>query len=664
MYRKIQDLSGGPWFRLLTLQPLVHRFDERIVVEVQACQLHDGRPYEALSYCWGDLSERVPITLNGSIHFVTKNLHKALQHLRSQSRMKTMWIDALCINQDDLKEREHQVKLMGDIYMRAQRVLVWLGSEDDDTHLAFWFFQQIDHEDDLDGVYPKTNKPGTSLRYRHDIPDSAHQPEVQDDRDFHGVPSEVVASVYRVLDKPWWHRVWVIQEFAFAREIFFLCGRFLSSEYALKRCYDITIEETSRTTGRRDLLDEGVLAAGVFADRASLFQVRAAVQAGAKLSLLELLIQFRTFKATDARDKVYSLLNLMEPEPYQGGILVDYGISVEECYRQVAATLLLHNTPYDLLNVYNGATIAADASFPSWVPDWREQTKFLYLPIIRPSTLVRELHRAVDSRLDFKCSHRANRRPSLKDDRTLSVSGLVLDEITELTEPCTALADLFLGLPFEGHKVRTTATSNGSAYAPAWFVSWYWFLRGCYYIGGWCETLLHWEALAQRTVSLTGPNDLLAFCTTLCGARIPDDEVLGHYQQLMHVLRRTRLVYYLRAFGVHKLRVFYWVFTGFALASVTFLDRYFEYQVYKNPLVTSNCLIHHRRLGRTSKGFLVLVPEKGAIGDSVVLVDAGRTPCILRPSKHGWLLVGEAYVHGVMFGEAWDERKVESIDLI
>jgi hypothetical protein len=83
--------------------------------------------YEALSYCWGDPELQGFILLNGNAASVTVNLTRALENIRLDHGTRVLWVDALCINQEDTTERNHQVKQMGAIYQKAERVVVWLG---------------------------------------------------------------------------------------------------------------------------------------------------------------------------------------------------------------------------------------------------------------------------------------------------------------------------------------------------------------------------------------------------------------------------------------------------------------------------------------------------------------------------------------------------------
>jgi hypothetical protein len=102
----------------------------------------DVPEYLALSYTWGDLSNRRDIYINGHKFSITSNLYQALQHLRSNTAVRHLWIDAICINQND----NEQVPRMREVYSRAQCVIVWLGRdiEPEDEERNFATFQKRD----------------------------------------------------------------------------------------------------------------------------------------------------------------------------------------------------------------------------------------------------------------------------------------------------------------------------------------------------------------------------------------------------------------------------------------------------------------------------------------------------------------------------------------
>lgn len=88
--------------------------------------------YEALSYCWESKMKPEFVTLNGFFFSVTKNLYNALLHLRDRQLERTLWIDAMCINQGDMDEKSKQIPLMRIIYAQAGDVIVWLGDGRED----------------------------------------------------------------------------------------------------------------------------------------------------------------------------------------------------------------------------------------------------------------------------------------------------------------------------------------------------------------------------------------------------------------------------------------------------------------------------------------------------------------------------------------------------
>ncbi|KAJ0267678.1 hypothetical protein COL940_014132 [Colletotrichum noveboracense] len=97
-------------------------------------------PYEALSYTWGDSSNTEIITVNSVELNVTRNLRLALQTLRHQPRNPSkavqIWVDSICINQDNVAERNAQVSQMGKIYSRAVHVAIWLGDASETSDAA------------------------------------------------------------------------------------------------------------------------------------------------------------------------------------------------------------------------------------------------------------------------------------------------------------------------------------------------------------------------------------------------------------------------------------------------------------------------------------------------------------------------------------------------
>ena len=120
--------------RLLQLQP--GSFEDEIRVGLSTVSLQESPTDEALSYVWGTQAVTRFVTVCGNTFQVTVNLEVALRRLRLTDQPRTLWIDALCINQQDMAERSAQVKMMGAIYSQSSKTLLWLGEEDEETEFA------------------------------------------------------------------------------------------------------------------------------------------------------------------------------------------------------------------------------------------------------------------------------------------------------------------------------------------------------------------------------------------------------------------------------------------------------------------------------------------------------------------------------------------------
>ncbi|KAF2631323.1 HET-domain-containing protein, partial [Macroventuria anomochaeta] len=171
-YTSIDSEKGD--IRLLELQP--GRFQDVLDIRLVASNLLHGaeQAYEALSYVWGTSICPQKAILNGIPVTITENLDCALRHLRLKLTTRTLWIDALSMNQADIQERNHQVQIMGKIYSTAVGVIVWLGPVNEkDLHLK-----------------------AASIETPRSVPSEA---------------------IHRLIARPWFCRAWVVQELALSK---------------------------------------------------------------------------------------------------------------------------------------------------------------------------------------------------------------------------------------------------------------------------------------------------------------------------------------------------------------------------------------------------------------------------------------------------------------
>jgi hypothetical protein len=183
--------------------------------------------YDAVSYCWGNQNDRVTISLDGSDFDVGGNLESALHHLRLSSIDRILWIDAICINQCDIKERGQQVLRMGKIYERALAVRVWLGPEEARSDEAMrWMADSpkgslFETGTDMSNPEKIVDGPSsTSFRWlRRRIP-SVESTSV----DGFTSNARMIGALCQLMCRPWFSRRWVIQEIAFASQAVVHCG--------------------------------------------------------------------------------------------------------------------------------------------------------------------------------------------------------------------------------------------------------------------------------------------------------------------------------------------------------------------------------------------------------------------------------------------------------
>lgn len=191
-----QLLSEPGTIRVLQLLPAQEWTDE-VKCRLKVVSLEDSNlQFQALSYTWGAPGTHRAITCEGESMLVTANLFSALARIRNQSSTVVIWIDAVCINQQDLRERESQVRLMGRIYRQASSVIVDLGDSLHSELLAPLLLQlQQMAEEHLETAEMEFGE----LYERYHLPESG------------SLDWKAWAAV---ITSPWFQRAWIIQEFA------------------------------------------------------------------------------------------------------------------------------------------------------------------------------------------------------------------------------------------------------------------------------------------------------------------------------------------------------------------------------------------------------------------------------------------------------------------
>ncbi|KAK4244284.1 heterokaryon incompatibility protein-domain-containing protein [Corynascus novoguineensis] len=212
---------GRPSIRLLRIQQ-EEWFDDIICQLFEACgDEEEGVPYKALSYTWGGSQHRpvegLPrVLVDGHEIGLTQNLYIALRQIRPRNRDLILWVDAICINQNNPQEKGHQVQHMGSIYKGAEEVLGWLGLEDDASDSLLGLVSWIESKA-TEATAMEHRDRWTELCYRHmDRWRANNNP---------GVFLRMNQAFQTLLERPWFTRVWILQEIAHAKTARILCGR-------------------------------------------------------------------------------------------------------------------------------------------------------------------------------------------------------------------------------------------------------------------------------------------------------------------------------------------------------------------------------------------------------------------------------------------------------
>ena len=263
-------------------------------------KLDQAATFQALSYTWGSPEAHGTVEIDGHPRPVTKNLHAALLHLRHSQDVEVVWVDALCIDQTDLEERSQQVQIMGDIFSNAVRVTIWLG--DASPHSSFG----------IEVLRCLAARQGFSER-----PPWVTQP-----------PELTRKGLIDILQRPWFHRIWTVQEAALSSSITtFVCGPQTVSWTAHYGSVSSFIRGLKYAAISSDWADIGLAGAQVLGlegiDLNPLVKLleqqlrqrersQNIIGRYSRPDLLDLAYDFRDKLPTDPRDKVYALLALAE----------------------------------------------------------------------------------------------------------------------------------------------------------------------------------------------------------------------------------------------------------------------------------------------------------------------------------------------------------------
>ncbi|KAK5698437.1 hypothetical protein LTR17_023669 [Elasticomyces elasticus] len=558
----------------------------------------DTLPYDALSYTWGDGARTKYISCNGRKLAVTPTLLEALQRFRDSHEVVTLWIDQICICQDRIKERNQQVSMMGDIFKCARKVIVWLGEHHEDSKAGMQLANQLIHI----ARYQKINELQASDLDAHGLPGRGHK------------KWKALAAILR---RPWFWRTWVVQEVVLNPNVELVLGAniltwdelesivsllegpvpakwqldqaFSSAELPFSRINRIRLRHRRLIDTPTTPSASYTLPGASWTDEPASITGDADDQ-GDDPELLDLLLMSRSLGATDPRDKVYALLGLGKHD-----IIPDYNTSPEDVFIEFAQHQIGSVTDLRSRVERSGAEL---------------------------SIRVREVRRAM---VMLSCAGRQNQQrelPSWVPDWTIDLASRPL---------CFGLG---LGQRYSAGGDRLGTFDYDF------------------------EVGLQLSGVLLDAVHRVG--------TTLLALDVPDSHALikGWWQEAQQIAdkriaRTPGSTLYTDAFEAMRRRLFICKH-GYYISEVQHRRRHSlldETEISANAAHNASRTLtlgptRGRVMFASSTGFLGLVPHGTKEGDVVFIVRGADVPYVLRQYGSGYELIGEAYVQGIMDGEA------------
>ena len=396
LYRKLETESE---VRLLKITPSSggdidneNKSDALLLCSLETRSLGDkDLHFDALSYVWGDATHLMPILVDNKLFLVTRNLFEALHSFRKNKVVSGfLWIDAICINQQDVNERNHQVTLMRQLYSQAKKVRIWVGPESEHTGVLF---------DRLEDCGGEQNRPRASIGNAMGLVD---------------IESGCLYGLLDLLAREWWSRLWVVQEFALAQDPVIHCG---SHVFDFGRLQEILV---TLTTLISDLPKDSLVYRAISDSDLGRIQrlcmlLWESMRHGAA-STTNILDGTTHCTSTIQHDRIYALLGLL---PSTLIITPQYEAKVEDAFESAALSILKSAGFLDLLRI-TALTENRKLELPSWVPEFGNTVPAHYM--YRFSA-----HFKAD--LDATCFIHQERHGELR------VRALIFDEIRVCSDP-------------------------------------------------------------------------------------------------------------------------------------------------------------------------------------------------------------------------------------
>lgn len=611
--------------RLLHLEEGQH--NDPIHFSLVSVSLDSNPTYEAVSYCWGDRSCRQDVSCMGTSMSITTSLWGALQEFRHSDTPRILWVDGICINQDDEIEKTCQVRLMKEIYAKATLVLVWLGPMDEAGLLSGISTSLKRLEEFLSSFDPE-------------LPAEAQLSLISDTTDPDGsdvrpkIGQSDLSVISELIGRPWFVRKWVVQEVATAREVRLHIG----GGFQIPWLYLDDLACKLFSLGALSVLSVKLRPEELQPFTMGLLRtvVISAVRYGRKVgrgTLVDVVKRTNGFLCSDPRDHVYGLLSCAGEGP---SLDPDYTLSVEDTFKAFTRAMLEEGQSYKVLSLEAHKGDAVDprnprtrTGLPSWVSDLRRPTDAL----VSPSPVSERSYHAG-----------GQQKPVLSvsgDGNFLHCQGIVVDEIEDLVPSMYEMVmddkpELFENQPILPVPVDTSLSSRARR-VERW-------IRACFDLSRRQASVLD-ETNRKKALS----------CAILC------DQGSGaggiHSEEMIN--------------GTSEY-VEYILFNDETLPLAQTLDEVPQERpklpkqwINIESAMDQRCTM--RNLSVTTGGRLGQMPIGTERGDLVCILIGGQVPFVVRPTEPGstkYRLIGDCFLNGVMHGEMLEANEHATKEII
>ncbi|KAF2434936.1 hypothetical protein EJ08DRAFT_730080 [Tothia fuscella] len=639
---KYRALDHDREIRLLKLhrEPRNPRVVDISIIHVS---LDDSPTYEAVSYVWGSSQSTQTIPLiDGCALSVTASLAEALPYLTKSCRTGYLWIDQVTINQASISERNAQVKVMGEIYRRSFRCMIWLNSD-------------LTHDTGLDIQWNWTHGTGEAVRrFFRSFLDVDSQRLWQQDRAEESQTSVNATNtsdqslqlnmrehLLWFLEHAWFNRTWVYQEFVLASQTVFLIGDFELSGNEIESAFDLGWLQSAawlETFGKR--LNINSRRASIYRESRGFKFLLAANQsrllfnnfhksshnlalgdrftAYDVLAFADILERMGASQAQNDRDHVYAFLGLAPC--LLRHMKVDYSLTVEETFAAMMKAMVKESGSLDFLCYTRTETDVSRSKLrlPSWVPDWTFYATNVHM--LCHDNLFDAVGPGFSLPSVTKCRHYD---PPSSNWNELVVAGKTLDTV------------LFKLEPFSLYQVTPSLDVNfaESSGCLPWEIATLDMFMAEMAERNYPEGPHISRKALLRTLLMDGV--YWATITALTSGESPyriGQKTIGlpHYEKIKDVISAL-------------------------LESDRFTCDDLPHAANLQTLHELSKVQYRRRIACCEHGRLALAPDRVQEGDKITLLHGSRVPVILRPRPGGsYIVIGQCYYDGAMYGKMAD----------